>query len=135
MTTFSKFTIAAVVLASHAAAGPKNFPLLAPGAAVRIFALSGERCVGTVLDWDEVEMTVAMAAPSACGAVDGVLRITPADVKKVDANLHPFRHAVTRPAVWLWTGIEYAVLAPVGIAAAVGIMFAELFGHPFREQP
>jgi hypothetical protein len=49
--------------------------------------------------------------------VDGVLRITPADVRKIDTNVHPFWHAVTRPAVWLCNAIEvgfvYAVNAPL----------------------
>jgi hypothetical protein len=76
---------------------------------VRVFALSGERCVGRVLAWRSIEMTVEFAEPTACGAVDGVLRITPGDVQKVDGNLHPFWRAVTRPAAWVWTGIEFGI--------------------------
>jgi hypothetical protein len=89
-TTFSKLTIAAVVLVSHAAAGPTTFPPLKSGA--------GVRCVGKVLAWRPMEMTVEFSEPTVCGAVDGVLRITPGDVQKVDGNVHPFWHAVTRPA-------------------------------------
>jgi hypothetical protein len=132
MTTFSKLTIAAVVLVSHAAAGPTTFPPLKSGAGVRVFALSGERCVGKVLAWRPVEMTIELGEPTACGAVDGVLRITPDDVQKVDTNLHPFWHAVTRPAAWLWTGVEV-----VGYCAYAGgyVLWALVHRAVVRYQP
>jgi hypothetical protein len=114
MTTRSKLTIAAVAVVSHAAAGPTTFPPLKSGAGVRVFAFSGERCIGKVLAWRPLEMTVEFAELSACGAVDGVLRITPDDVQKVDGNLHPFWHAVTRPAVWLCRGLEGIAYCAVG---------------------
>ena len=66
--------------------------------ALRVFTLSGERCIGKVLDWHQMELTVEFREATACGAVNGVLRITPNDVQKVDGNVHPFWHAVTRPA-------------------------------------
>jgi hypothetical protein len=114
MTTFSNLTITAAVLVSHAAANPQRFPPLDPGAGVRVFTLSGDRCTGKVLAWRPMEMTIELPEPSACGAVNGVLQITPADVRKVDTNLHPFWHAVTRPAAWLCIGVEGVAYNVVG---------------------
>jgi hypothetical protein len=109
MTTFSKLMIVAAVLASHAAASAPNFPALRWGADVRVFTISAERCAGKVLDWLPMELTVEFREPSACGAVNGVLHIKPGDVRKVDTNVHPFWHVVTRPVAWVWAGIEVGV--------------------------
>jgi len=92
-----------------ATAGPTEFPLFFHGTTARVFTLTGQRCVGTVNEWTPQLMTVRMHMSSACGAVNFLLRITPADVRKVDHNPPGFWpaawHVVNRPFVWAGEGI------------------------------
>jgi hypothetical protein len=107
----SKVPILILVAASLsvAIAGPKEFPAFSRGTTVRVVTVTGQRCVGDVLEWAPQAMVVKVATPSACGAVNRELRITPSDVLKVAANSHPFWptawHVVTRPVVWAGEGL------------------------------
>ena len=98
-----------------ATAGPTEFPVFYRGSPARVFTLAGQRCLGVVDQWSPQAMTIRMPAAQDCGAVDYFLRITPADVRKVDHNppgfWQGFSHVITQPFVWTGEGIVFVLFA------------------------